>query len=132
MDTRCEYEEISDQHPELILLSKSPPTWRGFLIISHLSYDECNIHCPRVKLNLVVPNYPLLCDARINFGRQITALRSRKFSQNVRKLMTSPLKVSSFLMQLQLLIVSIIIHQFILFFYKGNLYYILYIMITCE
>lgn len=104
------YEEISTRHPELILLSKSPVTWHGFLIISHSlysAYDAQYIQCPRIKLQLVVPNYPSLCNAEISFGRKIAFLSNKEFIKNVKKLMTSSETVSSFLVQLQLLIVSI-------------------------
>ncbi|EZA62218.1 hypothetical protein DMN91_003592 [Ooceraea biroi] len=98
-----DYETVLEYHPEMILTSESPVTWQGFLIISKL-YAAREIHCPRVKLKLVVPNYPSLGNMQIRFGRQIVFLRNREFSRKVKQLMNDSQTVSSFLTQLQLLI----------------------------
>lgn len=112
MVTKCDYETMLEWHPEMVLVSKSPVVWRGFLIISNSSYTADNVQCPRIKLKLIVPNYPSLCDAQITFGRQIAAIRNKVFSQKLKDLMmteriNNKLTVLSFLRQLQLLIVSI-------------------------
>jgi len=100
------YEEILKWHPEMILISESPVTWQGFLLVSEL-YPAGNIRCLRVKVKLVMPNYPSFDKARINFDKHIAFLRNIEFSREVKESMKSKKKtVSSFLSQLQLLIVS--------------------------
>ncbi|XP_076618607.1 E3 ubiquitin-protein ligase Fancl isoform X2 [Colletes latitarsis] len=73
-----DYKVIVQCHPEMILTSETPVTWQGFLAVSCRSNSGRNI---RVKLKLIVPNYPLLRDANINFGKEITRIRSIEFSQ---------------------------------------------------
>ncbi|XP_043262653.1 E3 ubiquitin-protein ligase FANCL isoform X2 [Colletes gigas] len=73
-----DYKVIVQCHPEMILTSETPVTWQGFLAVSCRSNSGRNI---RVKLKLIVPNYPLLHDANINFGKEITRIRSIEFSQ---------------------------------------------------
>jgi len=70
MPTRSNYnyEAILHWHPEMILVSESPVTWQGFLIISDSLYPD-KIRCPRVKVKLVIPNYPLLYEAQVSFGK---------------------------------------------------------------
>ncbi|KAG5325857.1 FANCL ligase, partial [Pseudoatta argentina] len=98
------YEEILKWHPEMILISESPVIWQGFLLVSEL-YPAGNIRCPRVKVKLVMPNYPSFDKARISFGKHIAFLRNIGFSREVKESMKSQKKtVSSFLSQLQLLI----------------------------
>ncbi|XP_054001594.1 E3 ubiquitin-protein ligase FANCL [Hylaeus anthracinus] len=98
-----EYEIIVQSYPEMILISESPVTWQGFLTVSCRSNSGRNT---RVKLKLIVPNYPSLHDADINFGKEITLIRNIEFSQKVKNLMENITKVSSFLRQLQSLISS--------------------------
>ncbi|KYM75574.1 E3 ubiquitin-protein ligase FANCL [Atta colombica] len=98
------YEEILKCHPEMILISESPVTWQGFLLVSEL-YPTTNIRCSRVKVKLVMPNYPSFDKARISFGKHIAFLRNIGFSREVKKSMKTQQKtVSLFLSQLQLLI----------------------------
>lgn len=99
-------ETILDWHPEMILVSESPVTWKGFLIISHSLYTAGNTRCSRVKLKLVMPNYPSFDNTEIHFGRQIASLRDKEFSRNVKESMNSAQTVVSFLTHLQTLIVS--------------------------
>jgi len=100
------YEEILKCHPEMILISESPVTWQGFLLVSEL-YPTTNIRCSRVKVKLVMPNYPSFDKARISFDKHIAFLRNIGFSREVKKSMKTQQKtVSLFLSQLQLLIVS--------------------------
>ncbi|XP_071563928.1 E3 ubiquitin-protein ligase FANCL [Temnothorax nylanderi] len=101
MATGSNCEAILNWHPEMILVSESPVTWKGFLIVSHLSCAETQ---SRVKLKVVMPNYPSFDNAQINFGRHIAFLRNREFSKKVKELMQSAQTVRSFLTQLQLLI----------------------------
>lgn len=101
------YEAILDWHPEMVLVSESPVTWKGFLIISHSSCTVRDAQCPRVKLKLVMHNYPSFDNAQISFGRHIAFLRNEEFRKKVNELMNSTQTVPSFLTQLQSLIVSI-------------------------
>lgn len=101
------YEEILKWHPEMILISESPVTWQGFLLVSELCVSAGNARCPRIKVKLVMPNYPSFDKARISFDKHIAFLRNIKFSREVKESIKSQKKtVSSFLSQLQLLIVS--------------------------
>lgn len=106
-DHNCE--AIVDSHPELILVSESPVTWKGFLIVPHLLHSAGSARCSRVKLKLVMPNYPSFYNAQISFGRHIAFLRNRKFSRKVKESMESAQTVLLFLKQLQSLIVSLLI-----------------------
>lgn len=104
---KCNCEAILNWHPEMILVSESPITWEGFLIVSHLLYITGDTRCSRVKLKLVMPNYPSFCNAQISFGRHIAFLRNKEFSKKVKESMKSAQTVLSFLTQLQSLIVRI-------------------------
>ncbi|XP_011880434.1 PREDICTED: E3 ubiquitin-protein ligase FANCL [Vollenhovia emeryi] len=106
MAVRCNrnYEAIWDWHPEMILVSESPVTWKGFLIVSHSSYVAGDARCSRVKLKLAMPDYPSFDNAQIAFGRHIALLRNREFSRRVKDLMTSAQTVLSFFTQLQSLV----------------------------
>lgn len=97
---------LSTWHPEMVLVSKSPVTLQGFLIIPNLPSPAWNRLQFRVKLQLIAPNYPLLQNAQINFGTTIALLRDGKFNKEIRKLMNSDITVPLFLTQLQSLIVS--------------------------
>lgn len=99
-------EFLLEWHPEMILVSKSPVTWQGFLVISHASCTSYDIQCPRIKLKLILPNYPSFRDAQIRFGKQIAFLRNIEFIEKVKALIKSTEMVSLFLRQLQSLIVS--------------------------
>ncbi|KAL6437567.1 hypothetical protein ACFW04_004185 [Cataglyphis niger] len=102
------YEEILERHPEMILVSESPVTWHGFLIISRSSCALYDFQSPRVRLKLIMPVYPSFESTRIKFGRQIASLRNIEFHKRVKELVKTAFKteqtVSSFLTQLQLLI----------------------------
>ncbi|XP_012144365.2 E3 ubiquitin-protein ligase Fancl isoform X1 [Megachile rotundata] len=100
-----DYEAIIQWHPEMILVSKNPMTWQGFIVIPCNSNSKQNI---RIKLKLIVPNYPSLCNAEINFGREITLIRNKEFRQRIKSLTQSTIKVSVFLRQLQSLITNFI------------------------
>lgn len=102
-----DYEAIIQWHPEMILVSKNPVTWEGFITASCNSNVGGNI---RIKLKLTVPNYPSLIDAEINFGKEITFIRNKEFNQRVKNLTNHATKVSIFLRQLQSLIVSVNIY----------------------
>jgi len=114
--SNCNYEAILHWHPEMIRVSESPVTWQGFLIISDSLYPADKIRCSRVKVKLVVPNYPLLHEARVSFGKHIAFLRNREFSREVNESIKSEETVLSFLTQLQLLIVNIGYIALLLFF----------------
>lgn len=101
-----DYEAIIQWHPEMVLISEAPVTWQGFLNVSCRSSAGKNI---RIKLKLIVPNYPSLCDAEIRFGKEITLIRNEEFKQKVKDLMQNTTRVSSFLRQLQSLTVNITI-----------------------
>ncbi|XP_011631280.1 E3 ubiquitin-protein ligase FANCL isoform X1 [Pogonomyrmex barbatus] len=98
------YDAILDWHPEMILISESPVTWQGFLVISYSSLTARDRQCSRVKLKLVMPNYPSFCNAQISFGRHIASLRNREFSDKVKELIKGTQTVPTFLTQLQSLI----------------------------
>ncbi|CAK9798168.1 E3 ubiquitin-protein ligase FANCL [Anthophora plagiata] len=100
-----DYEAIIQWHPQMILISKKPVTWTGFLTVSCNSNTGQNM---RIKLHLVVPNYPSLNDAKVNFGKEISFVRKEGFSQKVKDLTRNVTKVSLFLSQLQTLISSFI------------------------
>ncbi|XP_076163567.1 E3 ubiquitin-protein ligase Fancl [Ptiloglossa arizonensis] len=100
-----DYEVIVQCHPEMVLISEIPVTWQGFLTVSCRSNSGRNI---RVKLKIIVPNYPSLHDANVTFGKKITLIRNLEFSRKVKNLMQNTTKVSSFLRQLQSLISSFI------------------------
>ncbi|CAK9831559.1 E3 ubiquitin-protein ligase FANCL [Anthophora retusa] len=100
-----DYEAIIQWHPQMILISKIPVTWKGFLTVSCNSSTGQNM---RIKLHLVVPNYPSLNDAKVNFGKEISFVRKEGFSQKVKDLTRNVTKVSLFLSQLQTLISSFI------------------------
>lgn len=99
------YEAMVNWHPEMILISESPVTWKGFLIISKSSYAAREAYCRRVKLKVILPNYPSLCNMQLKFGKQIVFLRNKEFSSKVKKLMHTAQTVSSFLTRLQSVIV---------------------------
>ncbi|XP_029174028.1 E3 ubiquitin-protein ligase FANCL [Nylanderia fulva] len=102
-----DYGAILERHPEIILVSESPVTWYGFLIISHSLCTAYDFQSPRVKLKLIMSAYPSFEQAHIEFGRQIASLRNKEFHKRVKQLMTtfkSEQTVSSFLTQLQSLI----------------------------
>lgn len=102
-----DYENIIQWYPELVLVSKQPITWQGFLPIS---CNSCSKRIIRIKLKLILPKFPSLDDVEINFGKAITLLRSNEgFGQKVQELTRNVTKLSSFLRKLQSLIVSIMI-----------------------
>jgi len=105
-------EALLKWHPEMILISESPVTWQGFLIISKSSYAAHEIYYPRVKLKLIVPNYPSLYNMQVRFGKQITFLRNKELCSKMKELMNTVHTVSSFLTQLQSLIVSMKYYYF--------------------
>lgn len=117
MATGRNCEAILDWHPELILVSESPVTWEGFLIITHLLRGVGDARYSRVRLKLVMPNYPSFCKAQIGFGRHIAFLRNREFSRKVKESMKSAQTVLTFLKQLQSLIVSIVIRILVYYFF---------------
>ncbi|XP_043521520.1 E3 ubiquitin-protein ligase FANCL isoform X2 [Frieseomelitta varia] len=93
---------------EMILVSKKPVTWKGFLEI------PCNSgRSMRIRLKLIVHNYPSLSGAEIYFGKEIAFIRRKEFSDKVKDLMCSVTKVSTFLKQLQLLISNFINSSYI-------------------
>ncbi|XP_031775507.1 E3 ubiquitin-protein ligase FANCL isoform X2 [Apis florea] len=104
-----DYKSIIQWHPEMILISEKPVTWKGFLKVS------CNSgRNMRIKLKLIVHNYPSLCDAEINFGKEIAFIRNKEFSEKVKNLMHNVNKISIFLKQLQLLISNFINNRYII------------------
>ncbi|XP_043596741.1 E3 ubiquitin-protein ligase FANCL isoform X4 [Bombus pyrosoma] len=94
-----DYKSMIQWHPEMILISKRPMTWKGFLEVPCISGRNM-----RIRLKLIVHNYPLLSNAEINFGKEIAFIRNEGFSDKVKDLMHNVTKVSTFLKQLQLLI----------------------------
>lgn len=101
-----DYEEMLEWHPEMVLVSESPVTWHGFLNISNLPCVASDIQCSRVRLKLIMPNYPSFCNSEVRFGKQIAFLRKKGFSEKVKELTWTAQTVSLFLRQLQSLIVS--------------------------
>lgn len=103
-----DYKFMIQLYPEMILISKKPVTWKGFLEI------PCNSgRSMRIRLKLIVYNYPSLSGANIYFGKEIAFIRRKEFSDKVKDLMCSVTKVSTFLKQLQLLISNFINSSYI-------------------
>ncbi|XP_043521519.1 E3 ubiquitin-protein ligase FANCL isoform X1 [Frieseomelitta varia] len=103
-----DYKFMIQLYPEMILVSKKPVTWKGFLEI------PCNSgRSMRIRLKLIVHNYPSLSGAEIYFGKEIAFIRRKEFSDKVKDLMCSVTKVSTFLKQLQLLISNFINSSYI-------------------
>ncbi|KAK9297168.1 hypothetical protein QLX08_009038 [Tetragonisca angustula] len=103
-----DYKFMIQLYPEMILVSKKPVTWKGFLEI------PCNSgRSIRIRLKLIVHNYPSLSGAEMYFGKEIAFIRRKEFSDKVKDLMCSVTKVSTFLKQLQLLIGNFINSSYI-------------------
>ncbi|KAI4488545.1 hypothetical protein M0802_011493 [Mischocyttarus mexicanus] len=96
-----ECQSIIQWHPEIILTSTSPITWQGLLIIP---IPSNGMERQTVKLRLILPNYPLIHDAELHFGRKYPFLRNRTFITSVNDLIQKSSSVSSFLRLLQSLI----------------------------
>lgn len=106
-----EYEDVLTWHPHLVLISKKPITWRGFLEINNNT---------QIKINLTVPNYPQMKKASIKFGSKIHSICSSDFSTKVKALLNNATSVLSFLNQLQRIMVIIFYIIYIIFqiYYK--------------
>ncbi|XP_043494677.1 E3 ubiquitin-protein ligase FANCL [Polistes fuscatus] len=96
-----ECESIFQWHPEIILTSTSPVTWQGLLMITIPSNA---IEKQKVRLKLILPNYPLIHGAVLNFGKSYAFLQKRTFITSVNDLIQKSSSVSSFLRLLQSLI----------------------------
>ncbi|CAL7951808.1 unnamed protein product [Xylocopa violacea] len=94
-----DYKSIIEKYPEMILISQNPATWQGFLKVS--SNSGRNI---RIRLQLIIHNYPSFYGVEINFGKEIAFVRDQKFSEKLKDLTCNKTKVSTFLRQLQSLI----------------------------
>ncbi|XP_076754719.1 E3 ubiquitin-protein ligase Fancl [Xylocopa sonorina] len=94
-----DYRSIIEKYPEMILISQNPATWHGFLKVP--SNSGQNI---RIRLKLIIRNYPSLHNVEIKFGKEIAFIHDRKFSKKLRDLTHNTTKVSTFLRQLQSLI----------------------------
>ncbi|XP_020299830.1 E3 ubiquitin-protein ligase FANCL isoform X3 [Pseudomyrmex gracilis] len=101
-----DFEEMLEWHPEMILVSESPVTWHGFLNISNSQCVTRDTQCFRVRLKLIIPNYPSFSNSEVRFGKQIALLRKKGFSQKVKELTQTAQTVSLFLRQLQSVIVE--------------------------
>ncbi|XP_025987010.1 E3 ubiquitin-protein ligase FANCL [Solenopsis invicta] len=110
IERQCSYEEILKCHPEMTLVSKSPVTWQGYLLISSLVHPAGRTLYPRVWVKLVVPNFPSLSNVQLSFGKHIAFLRNKEFSREVNETIKSVQTVVSFLTRLESLILKYMQH----------------------
>lgn len=95
-----EYSEMIKEHPHFLLTSENPVTWQGFLPINNNK---------QIQVKLTAPSYPSVINATVRFGRHISLMHDTDFSIKLRELLDSAVSVSSFMRQLQRLMVNIII-----------------------
>lgn len=93
-----EYSEIIKEHPYLILINDSPVSWHGFLLI--------NNNQVKMEIKLIVPTYPSMKNAILRFGKNIYHMHNTDFSTKSMELLHSAISVSTFLRQLQRLMVN--------------------------
>lgn len=72
-------DEMLKFYPEIILISKSPTTWKGLLTVTNY-HTKCKM---KVKVKLVAPSFPRLDNAQVFFGQSIANLFSKSFKSQV-------------------------------------------------
>ncbi|KAJ8687439.1 hypothetical protein QAD02_023233 [Eretmocerus hayati] len=78
-----ELDDIFKMYPEMILISKSPMTWKGLLTVTN-NYTCCKM---KIKVRLIVPSFPSLDDASIQFGHSIAFLFGANFKNQIDSLL---------------------------------------------
>lgn len=96
---------ILQWHPEIILTSIYPAIWEGFLTIP---YESSMVAKKRIRLKLTVPDYPLLQNAKLYFGKSFVFLKNKKFTKSIKDLIRKASSVSTFFRLLQLHISELI------------------------
>ena len=96
-----DFDEILTKHPEIILISKSPPSWKGFLSINN-NYTNCKM---KIKVKLVVPSYPRLDNAIIHFGGNIAFLFGKHLKNQIDSIIKKSESVPCFFEELATVIV---------------------------
>lgn len=85
-------------HPELVLISRCPYTFEGFLNLPKI----CNIHGKTfVKMKLVVPFYPNLDDINVYFTENFRRSFKTDFQQLLENSLQNESSLHSFLNQLR-------------------------------
>ncbi|XP_031789525.1 E3 ubiquitin-protein ligase FANCL isoform X2 [Nasonia vitripennis] len=77
-----DFDEMFQLFPEMVLLSKSPPTWKG--VITVRNSNNCKI---KVKVKLTVPSFPRLDDAIVHFGSSIASLFGNSFTKQINSIL---------------------------------------------
>lgn len=97
-----EFEEIFKLYPEIILITKKPPTWKGVLTVNN-EFANCQI---KVKVKLIVPLFPRLDNAAIYFGGSIAFLFSKKFKNQIESILSNAESVADCFHNVTITIVS--------------------------
>ncbi|XP_011495738.1 PREDICTED: E3 ubiquitin-protein ligase FANCL [Ceratosolen solmsi marchali] len=97
-------EEMLKLYPEMILISRSPPTWKGLLSIK----NGC-INCEmKVKVKLAAPSFPRLDNASIHFGGSIAYLFGARFKNLIDSIMKTSESVPCFFQELTEIIENLV------------------------
>lgn len=96
-----DYDEMFKLFPEMVLLSKSPPTWKGVITVKN------SINCKiKVKVKLTVPSFPRLDNAIVYFGSSIAFLFGNSFKKQIDSILKRSESVPGFFVELIKLIAS--------------------------
>lgn len=98
-----EFDEMLEQYPQMILTSKAPTTWKGFVTVRN---NTTNME-KKVKLKIIVPLFPHLEKTLVLFGGSIAVLFGPKFKKQLTSLLSNSESVPSFLQELIKLIVCL-------------------------
>jgi hypothetical protein len=95
--------EMLKLYPEMILISRSPHSWKGLLKVQ----NPC-VNCQmKVKVKLIVPAFPQLENASVYFGGSIAHLFGAMFKRQIQSLIDKSESVSAFFQELIKTIVRI-------------------------
>ncbi|XP_051160141.1 E3 ubiquitin-protein ligase FANCL [Leptopilina boulardi] len=98
MSERREEFDLLKWHPELILISKSPYTFEGFLSLPKI----CNIHGKIfIKIKLIVPFYPNLDDMTVYFTENFKKSFKSDFQKLILNSLQNRISLHSFLNHLK-------------------------------
>ena len=97
-----DYTEVTELFPTLVLLSSSPPTWKGFLTV----VDKDRNYDLKVKIKLIVPSFPRLENLEIYFGETIARAFDINFKNQIETITEKSESLTSFLHEVIILIVS--------------------------
>lgn len=97
-----EFDEIFKLYPDMILIKKEPPTWKGVLTVNN-AFTNCEM---KVKVKLAVPSFPLLDNAVLHFGASLAFLFSKKFKNQIESILLSSESVVDCFRDLNITIVS--------------------------